>query len=131
MKVRALSHHRRNELPPGAEPFGPETLKLGTYTPQQVDARLQMHGVTWYRVKGGFGGQGDREDWIADLPFSVSASDYNWNGAEFGADYGSFENALTENLRHATVHARYKVEELRAQVEKLDAALASLPEVDR
>jgi hypothetical protein len=77
----------------------PVELQLGTFVPLVYDAKLQRNTIMWYRVQNGFGSRGDREDWVADLPVSVSVSDYHWNGSDFGPSYGTFDNACLQVLR--------------------------------
>lgn len=105
------------------------TVKVGTLVPQQVDATLDMFGVTWFRVHGGFGGRFDREDWIADLSVSVSVCDYNWNGEDFGESFGSFENACRMTLQQALRRARLEKAKAEARCTDLAAVIARLEQI--
>jgi len=122
--------HKRNELPEGAYLLSSlKTLSLGSFTPQIVDAAIEKYGVTWYRVKGGFGGRNDREDWIADLPISVSIHDYHWNGEDFGPDYGSFENAMYEELKKGLELAHLELQKAIEIQSSMDDAITLLERV--
>lgn len=67
--------------------IAPTKKKLGSYVELTYDARLEYLGLNWFRVQGGFGGKGDRDDWVADVPgICVSVSrwhnkpGYGWDG---------------------------------------------------
>lgn len=99
-------NHRRGELPNGAIKIPTVEMKMGNFIPQTVDAKIELYGITWYRVAGGFGGRGDREDWIADVhEVSICACDYQWNGESFGPDFGTFDNACLEALKSGLKYA--------------------------
>lgn len=103
------------------------TLKTGTLVPQRVDASLELFGLTWFRVLGGFGGRFDREDWIADLPgINVTVCDYHWDGSDFGPSYGSFEDACRGRLEDALCVARATKLEMEAQLATLTSSIARL-----
>lgn len=48
--------------------------KFGTWREMEFDSVVHLHGLTWWRVEGGFGNQEpfwvkrDRQDWVADVP---------------------------------------------------------------
>lgn len=126
--------HKRNELPPGATLIDPPIqVKPATWIEQTVDASIVKNGVTWYRVKGGFGNRGNREDWIADLPVSVSVHDYHWNGEDFGPSYETFDNACVEELKRALEHTKFlkaeaqqKVTEAQQKVRNMTSAIIKI-----
>jgi hypothetical protein len=103
------------------------TVRTGTLKPQEVDASLDLVGLTWFRVHGGFGGRFDREDWIADLPgVSVTVCDYHWNGSDFGLSYGSFEAACRGQLEFSLQNARTAKSEAETKLATLAAAIARM-----
>lgn len=108
-----------------------ESVDIATFVPLKVDARVEVCGVTWLRVYGGFGGRFDREDWIAVLPaVAISVCDYYWNGSDFGPSYGSFENACRERLTQAVSFARSKKSKLESEIDKLIEAITLLESLD-
>jgi hypothetical protein len=122
----ARTHHRRGDLPPGAEAITPIELHLGRGLPQTFDAKITLRGIAWYRVRSGFGGRGDREDWIADLAVSVSVSDYHWNGSDFGPDYGSFESACAAQAIRALQIAKQKLADARFEMHIMHQCVSKL-----
>lgn len=83
----------------------PTEKHIGNWQPQVFDAQLEYHGITFYRVHRGFGGKGDREDWLADLPCtSCSVTHYHRTGfARDGDGWGwdglqTFEEAVDSEL---------------------------------
>lgn len=82
----------------------PRTIKINTWVEMEYDAKLVFKGVTWYRVHKGFGGRGDREDWVGDLPgVNLSVSDYMWMPSKRWGPvfYRSFEKALEGQMYRA------------------------------
>lgn len=113
------------KLPAGAEMLPkPIRKKFGDWVEMVFDAKISRYGITWYRVKGGMGGDNSREDWVADLPFCASVHDYHWNGDSFGASYGSFEASLDAQMRQSRKYAAYQLRELEKEVATLGKALA-------
>lgn len=99
----------------------PITRKFSTWVEMEYDAKLVFKGVTWYRVKGGFGQRGDREDWVGNLPgVSLSVCDYMWmKSKRWGFDvYPSFEKALEGQMRKALTWSRRKLIEVRMESAK-------------
>ena len=106
---------------------GSPVKKLGGWNALTVDARLVWRGITWYRVKGGFSSTGDREDWVADVGGTcVSVSSYHWNGESFGANHGSFDNAMLQESKLAASHAQYHIAKLEADLASKKKGLALL-----
>lgn len=101
------------DLPDGAKKIKKRRIGPGYCWVEtlEVDAELTRHGVRWLRVAGGFGGKGDREDWIVDASsVAVSVHDYNWNGERFGEDLGStIEEAMDTTLRNELVSLPSKI----------------------
>lgn len=118
-------------LPKGAKAITPPVkMKLDAWTEQEVDATVQRHGLTWYRVKGGMGGRGDREDWVADVPaVCISVHDYHYNGEDFGPNHGSFDNACLQEARKSLEHAKEEREENMVELKAINKALAILERV--
>lgn len=117
-------------LPSGAKVIPARKRNVGSWLPQVVDAEVERSGVTWYRVKGGLGGRGDREDWVASLPgLAVAVSDYHWNGEDFGPSYGSFDNAIRQELDLALEYAREQVRKAKLNLLALEASEKLLEKV--
>jgi len=90
----------------------PIKRKIGSWVEMEYDAKIKRLGMTWLRVKGGFGGRGDREDWVGDVPFGcISVSNYNWTEHNFG-HYGTFDKAIIGETRLA-------LENLESEIKKL------------
>lgn len=95
-------------------------LKIGGYVELEFDAKLVRNGISWYRVRDGFGQRGDREDWVADVPgHSLSANDYNWNGDVFGPSYGTFEKALDMQAAYAYGFVQQNIDKARRRLADL------------
>lgn len=78
-----------------------------------LDARAEVDGLTWYRVAGGFGSSGDREDWVAAVPVS-SLSATGWDALR---DYGGDVLAtMRARVRHAAEWAHVPVDKAQAQL---------------
>lgn len=59
--------------------MGSAIIPIAGWLDQAYDEALVYRGVTWRHVEGGFGGRGDRDDWVADLPAgSISVNRYLW-----------------------------------------------------
>lgn len=115
------------KLPKGAKIIKPITKKVGTWVKLGFDAKVMRNGITWLRVKGGFGGRGDREDWGAVLPgISLFVSDYHWNGDSFGESYGSFDNAVKAKTYEALKYAKEEAMKKRKLLSILDASIKRL-----
>lgn len=109
-------------LPKGGSPLKRLLKKkIGGWVEMSFDATFVRHGIRWYRVKDGMGDNGDREDWVADLPEScISLHDYNWN--RLWCDtvyYGDFETAVLTALKRELHHEREKIIELHDKIERL------------
>ena len=122
-------------LPEGGELIDPVEMELGSYVKLTYDAKVEMHGVTWYRVKGGLGQSNyrrthEREDWVADIPrFSVSVHDYEWNGSDFGNNYSSMSEAMADALQRSLKWAEARVKETEENLEKDRNGLRSIKDV--
>lgn len=104
-----------------------QTIQTGNWVPQQVDASVEVCGVTWVRVYGGMGGRFDREDWVAVLPgISVSVHDYHWNGSDFGPSYGSFEDACREELKRSLYFAKERLIKEQNKIDTLKEGIVLL-----
>ena len=83
----------------------------------EFDAKVERLGLRWLRVKDGMCGRSEREDWVADVPFAcVSIHDYHWNGERFGANHGSFNNAIIEETKSGLSWLRSQIKELRSKI---------------
>lgn len=104
--------------------------ELGGYVSMEFDASVERHGFTWWHVKDGMGGGGDREDWVCDIPplgSSVSVHDYNWNKGSFGVKLGkNFNEATLEALRRALGDARRERKQLVEKLVNCDKAILLL-----
>lgn len=124
MSSRRAKRVMTGELPDGARKLRPKQLGPGYHwvPTLKVDARLDRHGVTWLRVRGGFGGDGHREDWIMAVKgLGESVNDYNWNGEEFGEDLGdtreeAFDAKVDDVLKR---QLPYKIEEAAGRLSEL------------
>lgn len=113
-------------LPNGAKPIEPRTVTVGSTLPQVVDAAIMLDGILWYRIQRGFGGRGDREDWIANIPaLSVSVSDYHWNGEDLGS-YGTFENACRQQLISALEYGKQIEQKKKEELKDIESAITML-----
>lgn len=110
---------KKIKLQKGAIPVS-LTRSVGAWLKMEFDAKLERNGITWLRAKGGFGGGGDREDWVADLPHGCcSVSDYNWNDDEFGLfKYPTFEKALDGELKRELSNAKLEVKKCFSNYKK-------------
>ena len=105
----------------------PIKLKTGGWVEQEFDAALECFGVRWLRVKDGMGGDGRREDWVADVPaVSVAVHDYHWNGDDFGPDHGSFVGAIKGESKSSMEYAIQRIKEKRAEITNLERGVAIL-----
>lgn len=117
-----------SKLPKGGKLL-PEirSRKAGSWSDTlRFDASCERLGLTWLRVKGGFLGKNNREDWVADLPSGcLSVCDYNWNKGNFGYYYGSFDDAIISVTERHIEHVAYEM----ADAEKRIAALRETHEL--
>lgn len=119
-------------LPDGGKLIPVLRKKVGNWVEMEFDAEVMRFGQRWLRVKDGMGGRNDREDWIMDIPGQgVSIHDYHWNGEDFGANHGSFDNAILEEMKLSRGYASEKRAELLGKlrdmersIELLDAAIS-------
>jgi len=92
----------------------------------RFDASLVLDGLTWLRVKGGFGGRGDREDWILAVPaICVSVSRWRqeaWDskGRKFGSREEAMQHAIENGISWASWQQRDNQRKLAAIVEALN-----------
>lgn len=116
-------------LPEGARTIRPRRIGPGYNWDEtmKIDAKLVRNGVTWFRVMGGFGGEGKREDWVMGVNgMGESVCDYNWNGEKFGPNLGSTrEEAMDETIRQQLNG------HLPSRIEKAADELATLIEAER
>jgi hypothetical protein len=100
-------------LPKGARLIKPFEKKIGGWVEMEFDAEVERLGLTWYRVKGGMGERknGDREDWIADIPSCcISIHDYQWREPRWGSfGYESFDKAIAGRTKEALSIAKHTV----------------------
>lgn len=93
-------------LPEGAKKIlSKYRREIGSWAEMEYDAHVMRYGIKWLRVKGGFSGSGDREDWVADLPHgTLSVSKKGSSGFRldpFTEVAGSFEDAIQNELKRA------------------------------
>ena len=106
----------------------PIELKLGTYIPQWFDARMTFLGLDWYRVSRGFGGRGDRIDWIADVPaVALSVASHRPANGGFGWNSDSpFELVAAAEVKRYLGHALREREAAIAKLVELTDAITTL-----
>ncbi len=105
----------------------PKRQKIGGWVEQIHDAKLHRLGLTWYRVQEGFGGRGDREDWVADVPrIAVSVSRcYNsqsW-GSVFDDKVVSFNEAMKLEVAEKLDESKLRKKEHQQIVEDLEVTI--------
>lgn len=109
----------------------PVKREYSTWLPMHFDMRLNLDGLDWYRVKGGFGGHDDREDWVCGLPKdAVSASvskfrmgvgqGWGWDGDE------TREQAMRHSIEGAIESSHTQIAEAEATIAALRAGLSRL-----
>lgn len=115
-------------LPKGAKIIPTVKKEIGGWVEMEFDAKVERFGLTWFRCKGGISHDGDREDWIADMPWGcLSVSDYQFREPRFGFDkFNSFDEACAEIIKKAKGQAKDKANEYRDKAAKADAAEAML-----
>ena len=119
-----MSKPKREHKPKGFQLLkSPVVKKIGGWTELKYDASLERYGITWYRIQNGFGGNGDREDWVADVPsLCVSVSDYNWIKGSFGTYYGSFDKAIEAEITSALEEIISEKKCLKAQLKEAEVS---------
>lgn len=122
---------KKPQKPTGITIIKPIKKKIASWIPQTFDASAERCGIVWLRVKDGMSGRGDREDWVADVPYPVSVHDYHWNGDSFGKSYGSFDNACFQELKIALLHARAERIRTEQTLAELKSAVFILEEATR
>lgn len=114
-------------LPNGGELIPVTRVKTGTWREMAVDARVERNGICWYRVKGGMGERGDREDWIAAVPgIGISVHDYHYNGEDFGPNHGTFDNACLQEALKQLEYAKQTRAEKKAELANLESGISLL-----
>ena len=115
--MTAFTHPRLNNRPPVTEldePLRvtavPEMREAGWVDDLTFDARCELDGLTWYRVRGGFGGRNDREDWVAAVPGS-SVSVTGW---QLERGNGDVTAGMRQAVADAEVWSHGKVVKARA-----------------
>jgi hypothetical protein len=117
-------------LPAGGELIKPIKKKIGGWNELEFDAKVSRIGLTWYRVRGGFGGRGDSEGWIADIVAgNISVCDYNFNDTGFGINYGSFDGACVGQIKSSMEHLKFSLIELRKKLNDKEKALKLLTNI--
>jgi len=99
--------------------------EIGGWSEMEYDAQMKRLGITWYRVKGGMGGRGDREDWIANLPSGcVVVHGYQYRAPYWGFEkYRSLNAAIAGQIEGAIKNERGKISACES---KIKAARESL-----
>ncbi len=126
-----------SKLPQGAREISSTTRRIGTWAEMKFDAELIHRGIRWLRVKGGFGGRGDREDWVADIGVSISVSDYHFTKEKYcgfkehqsDTIFGAMDIQIVEakkNSDHTKKKQQEDLQELIAAIDQLDLAVADL-----
>lgn len=100
---------------------------IGSWLAMEYDSEVFRNGLTWLRVKDGFGGRNDREDWVGKVSSGcLSVSDYNWQDTGFGTNYGSFDKAikakcksLFDSLKNDEQAALKKLQSIRKTIKLL------------
>lgn len=121
-----MSDKKIFKLPKGATML-PKIIKksVGGWAEQEFDAKCERFGLTLYRIKDGFGGHGDREDWIVDVPSGcISINDYQYRAPYWGFErYRSFDRAIAGNIERGIEREKGKIIE---HERKAEAARKSL-----
>jgi hypothetical protein len=102
--------------------------KIGGWVQMKFDAKVERFGLTWYRVKDGMGRNGDREDWVLDIPTqAVSIHDYQWREPRWGFEkYNSFDEAALAQMVKGLDQAESRAAEFRRDAALVDASVAIL-----
>jgi len=104
-------------LPKGGRLIKPFQSTFGSWIKQTFDAKVERFGLTWYRVQGGFGGKGGREDWVADIPCAcLSASDLYHDGLSLWGKKGSFDQEAAKETKDVLEHAIRRVKEIELEL---------------
>lgn len=118
------------KLPKGARNINPVKRSLGSWVEMIFDAELIHRGILWLRVKDGFGGRGDREDWVAELSVSVSVSDYHfvkekyWGFKEHQSS--TIFGAMDIQIMHAKNTSEYSRKEKQDELKRLSETIERL-----
>lgn len=128
-----MSTKKHFKLPKGGKLLEPAIKRqIGGWSEQELDAKIIRFGLTLYRVKDGMGGNGDREDWIVDVPSGcVSIHDYQYRAPYWGFEkYSSFDKAIAGQIQRGIEHEKGKIinherkaEEARKSLQLLKHAL--------
>jgi len=99
----------------------PVRRKIAHWVEMAYDAKVRVHGLWWLRVKGGMGGQRDREDWVADIGVCISVHDYQYiKKKKFGIRfYGSIEKACLGEMRAALENVNNLIQKTAAECNAL------------
>lgn len=117
------------QLPKGAKLLKkPLTHSIGGWSEMELDAVVERQGIKWFRVKGGMGDGGDREDWIANIPSGcLSVHDYQWREPRWGFEkFNSFNEAVTAQIKRGIDFAKKKAVEYRQNADNADQTVQLL-----
>lgn len=119
---------KTHRLPKGAKRIDPPlTKEVGNWVAMEYDAEFDWFGIRWLRAKGGFSDNGDREDWVADIPgVNISVHDYHWGGSSFGPNRGSFLGAIEAETKAALQMTVNRAKEFRDKASEMAAATLTI-----
>jgi len=113
-----------------------KTTQISGWAEMSYDAEMYLHGIQWLRVKDGMGGGGDREDWVAVVPYGTfSVHDYQWREPRCGfVKVDSIEEAMEVEIKNGVVRCMDKIKATRDELELMEKSFwmlkSCLPNLD-
>lgn len=108
--------------------------EIATWREMDYDRVLVLDGLTWRRVKDGFGGLGDREDWVLEVPgYGISVS--RFHGLLWGQSpspsarpggHERREDAMRAKVKGIVGSVQTKIGQVRRELELLETTKALL-----
>jgi hypothetical protein len=89
------------------------------------DEPVEHRGLTWYKVVGGFGGRGDRDDWVADVQ-GACVSVTKWSNEKWSNRFDALEEAMDDEVVQKAEAQRSKVQETALRLAEEASGLAAL-----
>ncbi len=106
--------------------------KVGSWIEQDIDAYLQLDGLTWLRVQGGFGdGQKTdwhpREDWIALVPaLSLNVNRTFVSPEKWNHGATSIHEAMRREVSASLASAHFEVLRVERRLDRLHRGVGML-----